>query len=128
MAIRFFLSYSENKNNPLSLVYPFVYPSVFQSGLIQPYFRCNYHLETGALGFSTRVDLSECTVEEILCSIGHRSPNIRSSTVQYSTVQYSTVQYSSENVRWIIIGPKILRNRPCPLHNSPPPLLHFLLP
>ena len=41
------------------------------------YFRCNYHVDTSGLGFSTRVELSECTVENILCGIGHRSPNIR---------------------------------------------------
>ena len=36
--------------------------------------RCNKHVDTTELAFSMRVTLSECTVEDVLCHLGHRTP------------------------------------------------------
>ena len=36
--------------------------------------KCNEHVNTTNLSFSMRVTLSECTVEDILCHLGHRTP------------------------------------------------------
>ena len=36
--------------------------------------KCNEHVDTTHLSFKTRVILSECTVIDILCHLGHRSP------------------------------------------------------
>ena len=36
--------------------------------------RCNKHVDTTDLSFSMRVTLSECTVEDVLCHLGHRTP------------------------------------------------------
>merc|ERR1712013_626896 len=36
--------------------------------------KCNEHVDTSLLSFQMRVTLSECTVEDVLCHLGHRTP------------------------------------------------------
>merc|ERR1712106_342801 len=36
--------------------------------------KCNEHVDTSSLSFQMRVTLSECTVEDVLCHLGHTTP------------------------------------------------------
>ena len=59
--------------------------------------KCNEHVNTSDLPFKLRVTLSECTVEDILCHLGHRSP-VMCCQDKYSVCVDSLVRTShSEN-------------------------------
>merc|ERR1711915_1163103 len=93
--------------------------------------KCNEHVDTSSLSFQMRVTLSECTVEDVLCHLGHRTPVMccqdqYSECVERSASQKISMQQQEKDPEYSGPRPSDIINKTEKNEHSEDPFLFLL--